>query len=216
MSSPGATNQTVTCSGTVEAPATTALPYNETFDADLGDCYTYSVSGDSKEWVWDAAGTEHIIRTGSCGALREDISVGDLVIVTGSVRGEGTTPYYVPDNFSTVSDIKVASALVKAAEKAGIKYHLGTVWTTDALLRETRERVEKMRELKVKAVDMVSASLLTVAQLFSFKSDKNLTIAAVCIIDKPYNNYVFIRLNICLYNYAFSQSKIENAQRMRD
>ena len=32
-----------------------------------------------------AAGTGHIIRTGSCGALREDISVGDLVIVTGVV-----------------------------------------------------------------------------------------------------------------------------------
>ncbi|MCK5011027.1 MAG: purine-nucleoside phosphorylase, partial [Deltaproteobacteria bacterium] len=35
---------------------------------------------------------------------------------------------------------------------------------------ETKERVEKMRELKVKAVDMVSASLLTVAQLYEVKA----------------------------------------------
>ena len=35
---------------TVQDPATTALPYTENFDADLGDCYTYSVSGGTKVW----------------------------------------------------------------------------------------------------------------------------------------------------------------------
>ena len=30
---------------------------------------------------------EHLIRLGSCGALREDIKVGDLVLCTGSIRG---------------------------------------------------------------------------------------------------------------------------------
>jgi len=124
-----------------------------------------------------AAGTKHIIRTGSCGALRKDISIGDLVIVTGVVRGEGTTPYYVPENFSTVSDIKVTNVLIKAAEKVGIKYHLGTAWTTDALLQETKERVEKMRRLKVKVVDMVSASLLTVAQLYEVRAGAILAVS---------------------------------------
>ncbi|MBS3768565.1 MAG: choice-of-anchor J domain-containing protein, partial [Candidatus Cloacimonetes bacterium] len=37
---------------TVNDPSTTTLPYSETFDDDLGDCYTYSVSGDTKEWYW--------------------------------------------------------------------------------------------------------------------------------------------------------------------
>ncbi len=36
---------------TVNDPATTTLPYAETFDTDLGDTYTYSVSGDTKEWI---------------------------------------------------------------------------------------------------------------------------------------------------------------------
>ncbi|MDA3813127.1 MAG: lamin tail domain-containing protein, partial [Candidatus Cloacimonetes bacterium] len=38
---------------TVNDPATTALPYSEVFTTDLGDCYTYNVSGATKEWVWD-------------------------------------------------------------------------------------------------------------------------------------------------------------------
>ncbi len=36
---------------TVNDPATTTLPYAEAFDTDLGDAYTFSVSGDTKEWV---------------------------------------------------------------------------------------------------------------------------------------------------------------------
>ena len=48
----------------------------------------YSPQGAIMGEVVCAAGTKHIIRTGSCGALREDIAIGDLVIVTGVVRGE--------------------------------------------------------------------------------------------------------------------------------
>jgi uridine phosphorylase len=115
--------------------------------------------------------------TGSCGALSEDISIGDLIIVSGAVRGEGTTPYYVPSNFSTVSDVRVTSALMNAAEMLGVKCHVGVVWTTDALLKETKELVEEMRRLQVKAVDMVSSSLLTVAQLYGVKAGTILAVS---------------------------------------
>jgi uridine phosphorylase len=125
----------------------------------------YSPQGAIMAEIVCAAGTKCIIRTGSCGALAENIAIGDLVIVTGAVRGEGTTPYYVPANFSTVADVRVTAALMKAAESLGVTCHLGLVWTTDALLRETRERVGEMTALKVKAVDMVSSSILTIAQL---------------------------------------------------
>ncbi|MFO8144544.1 MAG: lamin tail domain-containing protein, partial [Candidatus Syntrophosphaera sp.] len=39
---------------TVRDPVYTTLPYDETFDTDLGDCYVYSVSGDTKNWIWDS------------------------------------------------------------------------------------------------------------------------------------------------------------------
>ena len=124
-----------------------------------------------------AADTKHIIRTGSCGALCEDISIGDLIIVTGAIRGDGTTPYYVPTNFSTVSDVRVTTALMNAAEMLGVTCHLGVVWTTDALLKETKELVEEMRRLQVKAVDMVSSSLLTIAQLYGVKAGSILAVS---------------------------------------
>ncbi|MFC1703694.1 hypothetical protein ACFL1E_02790, partial [Candidatus Omnitrophota bacterium] len=49
---------------------------------------------------------QSMIRLGSCGALREDIKVGDLILVTECIRGDGVTPHYVDSNFKTVSDTK--------------------------------------------------------------------------------------------------------------
>ena len=54
------------------------------------------------------AGVESLIRFGSCGSLQEHVKIGDLVIVTGALRGEGTSPYYVPKNFSTVAHPRIS------------------------------------------------------------------------------------------------------------
>ncbi|MHC4507013.1 MAG: phosphorylase family protein, partial [Planctomycetota bacterium] len=106
-----------------------------------------------------------IIRLGSCGALSEDIKVGDLVLATGSIRGDGVTPYYVGEDFETLPDPGVTEALEQAAAEVGTKLHKGIVWSTDALLRETRELVEGKADAGAVAVDMVSSTLLTIAQL---------------------------------------------------
>ncbi|MFO8067718.1 MAG: choice-of-anchor J domain-containing protein, partial [Bacteroidales bacterium] len=44
----------------VTDPATATIPYIETFDANLGDCYVNSVSGDTKTWNHNAAGNAQI------------------------------------------------------------------------------------------------------------------------------------------------------------
>ncbi|MDD4223757.1 MAG: lamin tail domain-containing protein [Candidatus Cloacimonetes bacterium] len=38
---------------TVIEPETTTVPYYEPFNVDLGDCYVFSSSGATKNWVWD-------------------------------------------------------------------------------------------------------------------------------------------------------------------
>jgi uridine phosphorylase len=43
------------------------------------------------------------LRIGSCGVLREDIDLGDLVISTGAVRLDATTSFYVEDGYPAVA-----------------------------------------------------------------------------------------------------------------
>ncbi len=120
---------------------------------------------------------ENIIRIGTCGALDEKMKVGDLVIVDKVIRGDGVTPYYVEAKFQTQADKKISDTLEAAAKDLGATVHRGTCWTTDALLRETRELVEGKRKDGAIAVDMVSSALLTIAQLHKVKAGSILAIS---------------------------------------
>jgi uridine phosphorylase len=111
-----------------------------------------------------------LIRIGSCGALSSDIKIGDLIVATGCVRGDGVTPYYVGNDFETKPDAALTQTVVKIAQNAvapmGNKVHEGKVWTTDAILRETKEHVNKAVSQGAIGVDMVSSAFLTIAQLY--------------------------------------------------
>ena len=120
---------------------------------------------------------QNLIRLGSCGALREDIKIGDLILATEVIRGDGVTPYYVDDKFETLPDAGITAALQNAAEKLGVKLHNGKVWSTDALLRETKELVEEKADAGAIAVDMVSSTLLTIAQTYNVKAGSILAVS---------------------------------------
>lgn len=120
---------------------------------------------------------QNIIRIGTCGALNEKIKVGDLIVVDTVLRGDGVTPYYVDKAFHTVADKQIADTLEAVAKETGITVHRGTAWTTDALLRETREIVEAKRKEGAIAVDMVSSTLLTIAQVYKIKAASILAVS---------------------------------------
>ncbi len=115
-----------------------------------------------------------LIRVGSCGALREDMKVGDIVVVDTAIKGDGVTKYYVDDEFVPKADEALSKALTEIAQNSlqanGLienKVHVGPCWTTDAILRETREHVGKAVDQGAIAVDMVTSALLTICQLYN-------------------------------------------------
>ena len=123
------------------------------------------------------AGIQNIIRIGTCGSLDENIKIGDLVIVDKVIRGDGVTPYYVDKDFVTVADKKISDLMFNIAKEMGCNVHRCTTWTTDALLRETREIVEAKRKEGATAVDMVSSTLLTIAQKYNVKAASILAVS---------------------------------------
>ena len=75
--------------------------------------------------------TEHptFIRVGSCGALRPEMALGDVAITTGAVRLETTTSWFVHDGYPAVADYEAVIALIEAADRLGVPYHLGITAT---------------------------------------------------------------------------------------
>jgi len=131
-----------------------------------------------------AAGAESLIRIGSCGSLQDPVKIGDLVIVTGAIRGEGTTSYYVPKSFSTVAHPQIISALRQAAENLRIRYHLGWIFTTDALFQETPALIQELNEQKVSSIDMVTSTFLTITQLRNKRAGAILAVSDECLYGK--------------------------------
>jgi uridine phosphorylase len=130
------------------------------------------------------AGAESLIRVGSCGSLQEHIKIGDLVIVTGALRGDGTSRYYVAENFSTVAHGDIVNALKRAADDLQVRYHLGWIFTTDALFQETPELIQQLNEQNVSSIDMVTSTFLTIAQVRGKKAGALLSVSDECLHGK--------------------------------
>jgi len=117
-----------------------------------------------------------LIRIGSCGALRKDMKIGDFILTTGCVRGDGVSPYYVDEKFETLPDAALTQKLGVIAKNlaatAGFTVHEGKVWSTDAILKETKEIVNG-----AVGVDMVSAPFLTIAQTYKIPAVSILAIS---------------------------------------
>jgi uridine phosphorylase len=130
------------------------------------------------------AGVQWLIRVGSCGSLQEQVKIGDLVIVTGALRGDGASRYYVAENFSTVAHLDVVSALKAAADALKARYHLGSVFTTDALFQETPELIQQLQGQQISAIDMVTSTFLTIAQVRGKKAGAVLAVSDECLCGK--------------------------------
>tara|TARA_B100000315_G_C14592979_1_gene596962 strand:- start:2186 stop:2917 length:732 start_codon:yes stop_codon:yes gene_type:complete len=151
-----------------------------------------------------AGGINTFIRLGSCGALRKDINIGDYVLVTDVLRGDGTTRYYVDDDFVPKVSPDVNEAINEVFKQAGT-IHQGGIWTTDAIFRETKEIVNPYIEKGAIAVDMVTSPLVTIANLNKRK------VASICAVSDNlitgqmgFTDFRFFQAEMKMTDLAFS------------
>ncbi len=79
-----------------------------------------------------AAGAKRVVVFGACGGVAEEVGIGELVVATGAVRGEGTSAYYAPPGFPAAFNPLLTTRLWEAAAASEIPVHRGVVVTTDA------------------------------------------------------------------------------------
>ncbi|ABM80519.1 phosphorylase [Hyperthermus butylicus] len=94
-----------------------------------------------------AAGVEKLVVFGGAGAIHPPrVKIYDLVVSTWGIREEGTSYHYLPPGVVPKPSEDMVKLLVDAlspvAQRLGIGLHIGGVWTTDAVFRETRDKVE--------------------------------------------------------------------------
>jgi len=115
-----------------------------------------------------ALGATRIILYGWCGSLVPSLSVGDLFVPTECLSEEGTSSHY-PYSAHLVVDASLSLDLCKALSLHGHQPKQGPIWTTDAVYRETRDKVYRYGAQGVMAVDMEYAALRAVATFRSVR-----------------------------------------------
>ena len=79
-----------------------------------------------------AIGADTFIRVGTSGGMQSFQNPGDLAIVNGAIRDEGTSLHYMPVEFPAVADLDVVLALREAAETLGNPHHVGITQSKDS------------------------------------------------------------------------------------
>ncbi len=77
-------------------------------------------------------GANTFIRVGTSGQIQKDIKSGELAIITGAIRDEGTSLHYMPVEFPAIADIDLVLALQRAAKKTGAKFRTGITQSKDS------------------------------------------------------------------------------------
>ena len=111
-----------------------------------------------------AWGVEKIIFFGWCGAISHDVKIGDVIIPTGAVIDEGTSKHYDQEDGVSRPSSYILKNTKEALKKGGLSFHEGIVWSTDAIYRETCEKVIYYQEKDILAVEMELSALFTVGK----------------------------------------------------
>lgn len=108
-------------------------------------------------------GADTFIRVGSCGARQEHLKIGEVVVVTGAYRGEGTSQAYLPLAFPAIADLEVTNALLAAAREAGEAGWHGLSYTRDAYYVQDQALNERLKAAGVMVSENECATLFVVA-----------------------------------------------------
>ncbi len=81
-------------------------------------------------------GADTFVRVGSSGSMQADVHMGDIVVVTASIRDEGTTSHYLPVEFPAVANVDVVTAMQTAARELGRSHHCGVSQSKDSFYGE--------------------------------------------------------------------------------
>ena len=112
-----------------------------------------------------AWGARSFIFFGWCGAISPDVKIGDILIPTSAVVDEGTSIHYGQSQDSVVRPSPVTiDALKTLLHDRDIAFHEGRLWSTDAIFRETPDKVSHYQSTGVVAVEMELSALFSVGR----------------------------------------------------
>jgi AMP nucleosidase len=101
-----------------------------------------------------------VLFLGLAGGVHPSLEVGDFVLPIASIRGEGVTQHFLPDQVPALPTFKVQKFVSQILVEHGLEYRTGTIHSTDYRFWEFDDRFKlNLLEERVLAVEMETAAL---------------------------------------------------------
>lgn len=110
-----------------------------------------------------AWGVRETVFFGWCGAVAPHVRIGDIVIPDAAFIDDGTSASYLSSPSETVAPSQTIQRRLKSVcARRHLPFLEGPVWSTDAIFRETPEKILRYQAKNVLAVEMEAAALFSV------------------------------------------------------
>lgn len=177
---------------------------HRTFSGKIGDveisaCSTGAGGGSTSSAFEELAalGGDTFIRVGTTGAIQEHINCGDLIISSGAVRHDGTSQFYVDPAYPAFADYEVTAALLEAAERLELPYHVGVSCSTASWYCGQgrpgfmgyeqsffKNKVQDLNRAGVLNFEMEAATIFTLSGIYGLRAGSVCTVVANRITDE--------------------------------
>jgi purine-nucleoside phosphorylase len=148
-----------------------------------------------------ARGVSEVIFFGWCGAVSDEIRIGDIILPQSAFIDEGTSRHYSGPHAKTAyPDHRVQERIKAGLLLRQATCHEGPVWSTDAIFRETPEKIACYRSRGALAVEMECSAL------FSTGTFRSVPVGCVLVVSDDISSGVWIP--------GFHQQRFKNSRRM--
>jgi uridine phosphorylase len=114
--------------------------------------------------TWCGAGVKTIVQLGWYGALQEGTKLGDVVVPRHAERQDGVSDWYLSKGILADATPELANAIVKKLRERDIPLNEHAIYSTPALLAESREVIADWSRHGWHGVDMETAATFSVAK----------------------------------------------------
>ena len=165
-----------------------------------------------------------VIVLGMCGGIDDILEVGDFIVPTAAIRGEGTSRHYLPPEFPAIPASSVNLFCIGAVRKLGYSPRCGIVYTTDRRLWEFDEPfVSYLRKQRIIAIEMELATLFSVAYHYEIPIGSIMLVSDMPVQkrgiknkkrqDEIYSKYTDLHLDIAMDTIKNLKSKWSDVQK---
>jgi purine-nucleoside phosphorylase len=128
-----------------------------------------------------------VIRVGSCGTTHPDVQLRDIVIAMGASTDSGVNRMrFGGYDLAALASFDLVEKAVAAARAAGVRHHVGNIFSADLFYTPDTDMFETMATYNVYGIEMEAAGIFPIA------AENNAEALAICTVSDDIPNGIHL------------------------